>query len=116
MVFFDDSEIVAYCYFIDLGRENYGIKRIFDQTRLLWIAILANLRQLCRKCCQDSETNIIIKNQHETQMSHSIKLRTRAVTQFTSLLPSHEAVTLFQFLMITLYLLKCTTATYAIRQ
>ena len=49
-------------------------------------------------------------------MSHSIKLRTRAETRFTSLLPSHEAVTLFQFLMITLYLLKCTAATYAIRQ
>ena len=49
-------------------------------------------------------------------MSQSIKVRTRAETQFTSLLPSHEAVTLFQFLMITLYLLKCTAATYAIRQ
>ena len=68
------------------------------------LAILAILRQLRRKCCQDSETNRIIKNQHETQMSHSIKPRTRAKTQFTSPLPSHDAVALFQFQMITLYL------------
>ena len=51
------------------------------------LAILAILRQLRRKCCQDSETNRIIKNQHETQMSHSIKLRTSAKTKFTSPLP-----------------------------
>ena len=50
-----------------------------------------------------SETKKIIENQHETQMSHRIKLRTSAGTKFKSLLPSHEAVTLFQFQTIILY-------------
>ena len=36
-------------------------------------------------------------------MSHRIKLRTSAGTKFKSLLPSHEAVTLFQFQTIILY-------------
>ena len=38
-------------------------------------------------------------------MSHRIKLRTSAGTKFKSLLPSHEAVTLFQFQTIILYIL-----------
>ena len=78
------------------------VKRCDGFDRSLWSSHMAAGPVLLKPVLL-SETKKIIENQHETQMSHRIKLRTSAGTKFKSLLPSHEAVTLFQFQTIILY-------------
>ena len=59
--------IVAFCYFIYLDRKAIEQSAFFIKHSCFG--------SLSRKCCSDFEVNKVIKNQHETQISHGIKLR-----------------------------------------